>query len=92
MEPYGEQQLVGVNGTSLQVYRHASMGLLLNGSKYEADIVVVSLLTTEAILELDFVRKHTVTIDLGKTEINVSREDPIIIHQPMLDPINLHMF
>ena len=46
LEPYREQQLVSVDGTPLQVYGHASMDLLLNGSKYEAGIVVVSPLTT----------------------------------------------
>ena len=79
LEPYGEQKLVSVDGTPLQVYRHASMDLLLNGNKYEVGIVVVSPLTTEAILGLDLMRKHKVTIDLGKAEINIGREDPITI-------------
>ena len=60
---------MGVDSTSLQVYRHASIDLLLNGNKYEAGIVVVTPLTTEAILGLDLMRKYKVTIDLGKTEI-----------------------
>ena len=59
---------MSVDGTLLQVYRHASMDLLLNGNKYEAGIVVVSPLITEAILGLDFIRKHKVTIDLGKRD------------------------
>ena len=58
------------------------MDLLLNGNKYEASIVVVSPLITEAILGLDIMRKQKVTIDLGKAEINIGREDPITIHQP----------
>ena len=86
LEPYGQHQLVSVDGTPLQVYRHASMDLLLNGNKYEAGIVVVSPLITEAILGLDFMRKHKVTIDMGKAEINIGREDPIIIHQPNQSP------
>ena len=40
---------------------------------------MVSPLSTEAILGLDFMRKHKVTIDLGKAEINIGREDPITI-------------
>ena len=80
LEPYGEQLLVGVDGTPLQVYGHTSMDLLQNSSKYEAGIVVVSLLTTEAILGLNFMRKHRVTFDLGKVEINIGKEDPITIH------------
>ena len=86
LEPYREQQLVSVDGTPLQVYGHASMDLLLNGNKYETGIVVVSPLTTEAILGLDFMRKHKDTIDLGKAEINIGREDPITIHQHNQSP------
>ena len=56
------------------------MDVLLNGNKYEAGIVVVSPLTTEAILGLHFMRKRKVNVDLGKTEINIGREDPITIH------------
>ena len=62
------------------------MDLLLNGNKHEAGIVVVSPLTTVAILGLDFMRKHKVTIDLGKAEINIGREDPITIHQHNQSP------
>ena len=62
------------------------MDLLLNGNKYEAGIVVMSPLTTEAILGLDFMKKHKVTIDLGKAEINIGREDPITIHQHNQSP------
>ena len=72
--------------TDMQVYRYASMDLLLNGNKYEAGIVVVSPLTTEAILGLDFMKKHKLTIDLEKAEINIGREDPITIHQPNQSP------
>ena len=43
-------------------------------------------LTTEAILGLDFMRKHEVPIDLEKTEINIGREDPITIHQHNQSP------
>ena len=82
LEPNREQQLVSVDSMLLPAYRHASMDLLLNGNKYEASIVVVSPLITEAILGLDIMRKRKVTIDLGKAEINIGREDPIIIHQP----------
>ena len=57
------------------------MPLLLNGNKYEAGIVMISQLTTEAILGLNFKMKHKVTIDLGKGEINIGREDSITIHQ-----------
>ena len=60
--------------------------LLLNGNKYEAGFVVVSQLTTEAILEFNFMMKYKVTIDMGKAELNIGREDPITIHQPSKSP------
>ena len=58
------------------------MDLLLNGNKCEAGIIVVSPSTTEAILGLNVMMKHKVTIDLGKAEINIGRGDPITIYQP----------
>ena len=86
LEPYGEQQLVNVDGTPLQIYRHASMDLLMNGNNNEPGIVEVNQLNTEAILGLDFMMKHKITIDLGKAQININREGPITIHQPNQSP------
>ena len=63
--------------------------LLLNCNKYEAGFVVVSQLTTEAILELNFMMKCKVTIDMRKAELNIGREDPITIHQPSKSPHDL---
>ena len=66
---------MSVDGTLMQVYGHASMDLFLNGNKHEAGIVIVSLLTSEAILGLDFMMKHKVTLELRKAETNIGRED-----------------
>ena len=46
LHPWDEHLLVGVNGTPLQVHGHACVDILLVGHFYEADVVVVSSLTT----------------------------------------------
>ena len=53
LEPSSEQQLVGVDGASLQVHAQAKIGVELGGVVIPTDVIVVSPLTTEAIPGLD---------------------------------------
>ena len=48
---------MSVDGSPLHVYGSAPVDLFLAGVPYQADIAVVSPLTTEAILGLDFIKK-----------------------------------
>ena len=64
LKPWEERQLVSVDGSPLHVYGSVPVDLSLAGALYQADIVVVSPLNTEAILGLDFLRKHKVTVDM----------------------------
>ena len=84
LEPWAEQQLVSVDGTPLQVYGQATVDLAINGKVYQAGVVVVSPLTTEAILGLDFMRQYNVSIDLGNAELDIGKSGPIPIKQPDL--------
>ena len=47
---------------------------------YQADVVVVSPLTTEAILGLDFMQKNEVSLDLGMGKLVVGNRSPVPIH------------
>ena len=76
LEPWKERQLVGVDGTPLQVYGQACVEIVLDGTNYPSAIVVVGPLTTNAILGLDFMRAHKVSIDLGRAEMRIGQKRP----------------
>ena len=77
LEPWAEQQLESVDGTTLQVYGDAVLDLLIDGTVYQAGVVVVSQLTIEAMLGLDFMRRDNVSIDLGEAKMKIIQEAPI---------------
>ena len=52
LQRWSEFSLVGANGTPLDVCGHTIADLSIKGHTYQADVVVVSPLTTEAILEV----------------------------------------
>jgi hypothetical protein len=71
LKPWADRRLVSVDGTPLQVYGCSSVNLTLGGRLCLADVVVVSPLTTTAILGLDFLRKYKVTVDMGSSMFNL---------------------
>ena len=77
LRPWAEQQLVSVDGSPLQVYGCASVELQLGGIPYPTDVVVVSPLTTEAILGLDFQKKYGATIDVGRCMMQMGTQATI---------------
>lgn len=79
LQRWSEYSLVGANGTPLDVYGHTMADISIEGQAYQADIVVVSPLTTEAILGLDFMRKNEVSLDLGKGKLVVGNKSPVPI-------------
>ena len=66
--------LVGVDGTPLQTYGSTPVVLELNGNKLPVDVVVVSPLTSEGILGLDFLQRQKASIDLEFEQIRL--QDP----------------
>ena len=81
LQPWSEHPLVGVDGTPLDVYGHITADLTIEGHPYSMDMVVVSPLTTEAILGLDFMKKNEVSLDLGKGKLIVGNRSPVPICQ-----------
>lgn len=65
LEPWSKSRLVGVDGTPLQTHGCTNVTIDVDGRAYQIDVVVVSPLTTEAILGLDFLRTHQASVDLG---------------------------
>ena len=70
LTPCPEHRLVGVDGTPLQVHGRATVCLDLAGESFELEAIVVSPLTSEAILGLDFLQKQQATIDIGRQWIS----------------------
>ena len=81
LSPWSGQCLVGVNGSSLQVFGHSELQFMLSGREFMAQVLVVSPLTTEAILGLDFLQHHVATIDLGRKELLIGQESSL--HMPL---------
>ena len=57
--------LVSVGGAPLTIHGSACVSLELEGRKFLTDLVVVSPLTSQAILGIDFLQAQQATIDLG---------------------------
>jgi len=60
---------VGFDGSPLHVHGQAEVQVEVKGELLQAEVLVVSPLTTEAILGLDFLRKHELTIDIREKRL-----------------------
>ena len=67
LQPWEEHRLVGINGSPIQVHRQCMINTKLEGNNLPMNVIVVSHLTIEAILGLDFLVKM-------KAEINVKKK------------------
>ena len=74
LTPWAGQRLVGVDGSPLQVSGQARIELTLMGRQFSTNVLVVSPLTTSAILGLDFLREHKAVIDLGARELFIGED------------------
>ena len=82
--PYSTVQLVGVDGSPLTVHGRATVKLYLEGVSTTTDIVVVSPLTTEAILGLDFLQEHQARIDLPNRRVYLADQR---MYLPLQSPV-----
>lgn len=71
LRPWSAVTLVSAGGTPLTVRGCASVQLELGGEEFMVEIVVVSPLTSEAILGLDFLREHEASIDLASRRLHL---------------------
>ena len=69
LQTYSTVQLIGVDGSPLTVHGNTTIDLHFNGHSVTTEVVVVSSLTAEAILGLDFLQEHQVYIDLFNGQI-----------------------
>ena len=73
LKPCPEQRLLSVDGSPLHVHGKAEVELCLAGECFKVETMVVSPLTSEAILGLDFLRKYKATISLGDEELFLAK-------------------
>ena len=81
LEPWGEHNLVSIDGTPLLNCGHATVDLSLGEQTYSVDIVVVGTLTTMAILDIDFLMKYNDIVDVGMAQLILSKAGPLELHQ-----------
>ena len=70
LEEWNGKQLVGVEGTPLHVCGIAQVQISLGGRCFQSQVVIVSGLTADAILGLDFLEANGCTINLGKKTLH----------------------
>ena len=74
LQPWTRHKLVSVDGSPLHIHGYTTATVELGGAELQVDMVVVSPLTTEAILGLDFLSTRRATppsIDLRKEEVHL---------------------
>ena len=71
LQPWTQHNLVSVDGSPLHIHGYTIATVELGGAELQVGMVVVSPLTTEAILGLDFLSKHRANIDLRKEEVHL---------------------
>ena len=72
--PNPNLELVGADGSALKIHGTASLTLELNGKEVPMDAAVVSPLTTEGILGLDFLKSQRASIDLEREELRLQKQ------------------
>ena len=86
LSPWSGERLV-CRWSPLQVFCQAEVGLILSGKEFRAQALVVSPLTTQAILGLDFLQQNMATIDLGKKQLLMGQESEF--HVPLHQCLSL---
>lgn len=87
LSPPPRVELVGAEGSPLQVFGGASVTLVLNGVSMPLDVMIVSPLTSEGILGLDFLKDQGATIDLNSEQISLRKHDiAISMRKPTAAP------
>ena len=72
LEPW-TQRLVSVDGSPVSVLGCSQMRITIGSDTFHHTVLVVDTLTTEGILELDFLKKYRCSVDLGENMLKISR-------------------
>ena len=83
LEAWSEMDLVSAGGSPLTIHGSARVALELEGEQLVIDVVVVSPLTTEAILGLDFLKEQRASIDLAQEKLYLAKQRCTV---PLIEP------
>ena len=83
LKPWSALQLVSADGSPLTIHGSARVKLELEGEEFMVNTMVVSPLTSEAILGLDFLQEQQALIDLASKRLSLRSKGCII---PLTDP------
>ena len=83
LKPWSGVSLVSAGGTALTIHGSACVSLKIEGRTFPTELIVVSPLTSQAILGVDFLRAQQATIDLGHRMLHL-RESGCDI--PLINP------
>ena len=81
LKPCPNVKLVSADGSPLEVHGSASLTLQINGKGVPMDVVIVSSLTSEGILGLDFLKKQRASIDLETEKLHLHGQGCTILLQ-----------
>ena len=73
LQPWSGATLVSAGGMPLTVHGCACIDFVLGGRKFQTTFVVVSPLTSEAILGIDFLQAQQAAIDLGQKQLHLRK-------------------
>ena len=83
LESWSTLKLVSAGGTPLTIHGSAQVKLELEGKEFLTEIVVVSPLTSEAILGLDFLQEQQALIDLAERRLRLKGGCALPLRDPM---------
>ena len=97
LKPWFERQLVSVDRTALQVFGSMEAELTLGSRKFQSEIIVVSPLTTQAILGVDFLKEYEAQIDFSSGQLkfggciggNLSKQQQEQFHNLLVQYVGL---
>ena len=87
LKPWSAAKLISAAGAPLTVHGSASIQLKLGNEGFITEVLVVSPLTSEAILGLDFLMEYQASIDLPSRTLHLKERGCNI---PLQDPTMLH--
>ena len=71
---------MSVDGTALQVFGSMKAELMLGSREFQSEIIVVSPLTTQAILGVDFLKEYETHIDFSSGQLKLGGCNPLALN------------
>ena len=90
LQPAYKKKLVGVDGTPLWVLGQGWVDLDIGGKIYLLEIIVVSSLTSPAILGLDFLQEYAASVDFRQKVLLLAHQGGAVKLSSTMEPVGRH--